>query len=293
MDTDTLYSVLLVLLARHEVVIPVTMGHWSQALFLNLIKQFDPTLSARLHDEPGYRPYTISPLIGGAIVGERILLRRGQPCRLRITLLDGGTLWRALQTHFLEAGPIHVHLGDTGFQVARILSTPTADSTNWASSTDWQSLNTLPAQRTITMHFSTATAFSLSERRFGLFPEPSLVWGSLLRDWNSYAPDHWKLDKQAIRASADKHISVTACKLSTEFLHFPSYVQKGFVGYCTYQVSAVEPLAAHLTTLASFALYSGVGYKTTMGMGQVRVEFGTPSGQRCEQKYKTSVVSCL
>ena len=288
-----LRSILLELVVRHAAAIPVTMGHLAHALFLNLVKQFDPALSARLHDEPGYRPYTLSPLRGGTIVGERILLRRGQPCRLRITLLDGGTLWRALQTHFLEAGPIHVHLGDTGFQLARILSTPATDSTNWASSTDWQSLNTLPAQRTITMHFSTATAFSLSERQFGLFPEPPLVWGSLLRDWNSYAPDHWKMDKQAIRASAGKHISVTACKLSTEFLHFPAYVQKGFVGHCTYQVSAVEPLAAHLTTLASFALYSGVGYKTTMGMGQVRVEFGTPSSQKCEQKYKTSVVSSL
>src|SRR5262249_96871 len=152
--------------------------------------------------------------------------------------------------------------------------------TQWTGLTDWQTLTTFSAQRTMTMHFWSPTAFSLNKRQFGLFPEPALVWGSLLRDWNSYAPDHMKMDKQVIRAPTDKHIAVSGCKLHSEFLRFGGYVQKGFVGQCTYHVSADEPLAAHLTTLASFALYSGVGYKTTMGMGQVRVEFDTPSSRQ-------------
>ncbi len=274
MDVTMLYSTLLELRAKHEATIPVTMGHLAHALFLNLVKLFDPALSSRLHDEPGYRPYTISPLSGGTRVGEHIVLRRGQPCHLRITLLDGGMLWHALQTHFLEAGPVHVRLGEAHFQLARMLITSTADPTNRVGAITWQSLDTLPAQRTITLYFSTATAFSLSERQFGLFPEPPLIWESLLRSWNRYAPETMRMEKQAIREAFSNQIAVTACALRTAFLHFPTSIQKGFTGQCTYQLLAPEPLAARLTTLAAFAKYSGIGYKTTMGMGQVQVIFG-------------------
>jgi CRISPR-associated endoribonuclease Cas6 len=279
MEATMLYSILLELVVRHAAAIPVSMGHLAHALFLNLVKQFDPALSSRLHDVRGYRPYTVSPLSGGTIVGERIILRRGQPCRLRITLLDGGMLWHALQTPFLEAGPIYVCLGEADFQLARMLSTPTVGTENWAGSTDWQSLNTLPAQRTITLHFTTATAFSVSERQFALYPEPPLIWESLLRVWNQYAPAHMYMEKQGIREALRSHVAVTACALHTALLHFPAYVQKGFVGWCTYELCTDESLAARLTTLAAFAHYAGIGYKTTMGMGQAHSDFGElPSG---------------
>jgi CRISPR-associated endoribonuclease Cas6 len=277
-ETGSVFSVNFDLRPIKDATIPVSMGTKLHALFLNLVGQFNPILSARMHDELGYRPYTISPIRGGKKVGERMNLRGGQPCRLRITLLDGGALWDALQVYFHEAGPIYMHLDDADFRLVRMLIAPTTDSKGWAGSANWQTLATLPAQPTITMHFATATAFGLGERQFCLFPEPSLVWGSLLRTWNRYAPVSMYMEKQTIHESLGRYIAVTACKLHHAFLHFPTYVQKGFVGRCTYHLNAEQQLAEHLTTLAAFAQYAGVGYKTTMGMGQVYVEFGkTPS----------------
>ncbi len=208
-----LYSILLELMVRQTAVIPVTMGHLAHALFLNLVKRFDAALASRLHDEPGYRPFTVSPLSGGTLAGERIALRRGQRCRLRITLFDDGVLWHALQMHFLEAGPIYMRLGEADLHLARMLITPTSDTTNWAGSTDWQTLITLSAQPTITFHFSTATAFSLGKRQFYLFPEPRLVWDSLLRAWNKYAPDQLHMEKRTVCESFSKEIAVTGCAL--------------------------------------------------------------------------------
>ncbi len=268
-----LYSILLELVARQAVALPVPMSHRVHALFLNLVKQFDPALSSRLHDEADYRPYTVSPLSGGMLMGERLILRREQACCLRITLLDGGGLWQALQTHFLAAGPIYVRLGEADFLLARMLTTSAADPTNQVSSTDWLSLLALPAQRTITMHFCTATAFSMGGHQFCLFPEPVHLFGSLLRVWNRYAPDRMQMEKYVMRESIGKHIAVSACSLRHAFLHFPTYVQKGFVGRCIYQLNADRQQSARLTALAAFARYAGAGYKTTMGMGQVRVEF--------------------
>ncbi|WP_425607616.1 CRISPR system precrRNA processing endoribonuclease RAMP protein Cas6 [Candidatus Chlorohelix allophototropha] len=49
-------------------------------------------------------------------------------------------------------------------------------------------------------------------------------------------------------------------------------MQKGFVGTCAYRIDAPShPIVAYLTTLAEFANYTGVGCKTTMEMGQVRI----------------------
>jgi hypothetical protein len=46
----------------------------------------------------------------------------------------------------------------------------------------------------------------------------------------------------------------------------------GFQGNVHYEVkgSPAAPEALWLSSLARFALFSGVGYKTTMGMGQAR-----------------------
>src|SRR6266571_5598372 len=133
-----LKSILLECSALGETTIPLTNGHLTQALVLNLIRQFDPELSARLHDEPGYRPYTVSPLSGGARSAAGIALQREQRCRIRLTLLDGGTIWQKLCTHYLEAGPVSVQLGSCLLQLVRIVSSPQADPAGWVSATDWQ-----------------------------------------------------------------------------------------------------------------------------------------------------------
>jgi len=271
---ESLDSCYLILLPKKNQTVVRIRGDQTHALFLNLIKQFDPTLSARLHHELGYRPFTISPLYGGIIVGERIVFRHGFPCHLRITLLDGGNIWNALQTYILQNGPISAHIGDIDFHLTRMLTTSSSNPLSWVGSTDWQTLETLPVQYRIKMQFSSPTTFSLGDRQFSLFPEPHLVWGSLLRSWNRYAPISNKVKREGFRTLLLNSVRVTKCSLRTKTLFFSNYTQKGFVGSCSYSFKAPDDDTALLTSLAAFAYYAGVGYKTTMGMGQVRVTFG-------------------
>ena len=277
MGNDSIYSVDIHLMSDKDANIPVA-GYQIHASFLDLVGQIDPSLSVRLHNEPGYRPYTLSPVSGGMIMGERVTLRRGQPCPLRITLLDGGTIWSALQRYFQEAGTIYMHIGDANFRLLRMLITPGTGPMQLAGYTNWQTLANIPAQSSITMIFLTATTFSLGERQFCLFPEPTHVWGSLLRVWNRFTPEHMHIERHAIQESFGKHVSVSACVLHYAYLHFPTYVQKGFLGRCSYQIDADLMQATQLASLAAFARYAGVGYKTTMGMGQVRVAFTVEPG---------------
>jgi len=269
MSTDVLYSIMLELRARDEAFIPMTMGHLAHAMFLNLIKQFDPALSAQLHDRPGGRPFTTSPLRGVPVQEGGFALQREQTCFLRVTLLDGGYLWDRLSRHFLEAGTILVDLGTT-LQLTRMLTSATADPIGWVGTVEWQALSSLPPQHVITMQFASLTAFHLGNRQFELFPKPLQVWESLLRVWNAFAPDFLKIEKQGLREFLAEQVTVTHCALFTEIWHYPKYDQKGFVGTCTYQIQEEHPFDHLLTTLAAFARFAGIGYKTTMGMGQAR-----------------------
>jgi CRISPR-associated endoribonuclease Cas6 len=131
------------------------------------------------------------------------------------------------------------------------------------------------------MQFASPTAFSLSARNFALFPEPIFVWDSLLRTWNLYAPAVLRIEKAPLREFVQQHVRVNDYTLHTVTLHYPKYTQKGFVGRCTYYVKdpmrvsdghkEEQSCARQLAVLAEFARYAGVGYKTTMGMGQARL----------------------
>jgi CRISPR-associated endoribonuclease Cas6 len=271
---NLLYSVVLELSATKQAALPATTGHQAHALFLDLIRQVDPELSRRLHDEPNYRPFTVSPLSGGRSQDGTIKLQLGQSCRLRLTLLDGGALWQCLSRRFLEAGKLELHLGAASFRLDRMLSTPDADSSGWAGYTDWATLTTTPATSRLKLLFTTPTAFNLGDKGFALYPEPPLVWESLIRVWNNNAPEPLKLDRPALSEYIKQQVLITDYELQTSTLHFPGYPQKGFVGVCTYKIGQQDQVAARqLAALAEFSRYAGVGYKTTMGMGQVRAEY--------------------
>lgn len=263
-----LYSVTVELQATRTASLPHTTGHLVHAMFLNLVKQFDPAHSAQLHDMQGPRPFTLSSLVGGIPQGSRLLIQRGAYSTLRLTLLDGGTLWQRLSTHFLEAAPVQVQIGEATFHLVRLLSTPAKDANGWANITDWRTLMARPASPEIRCSFRSPTAFSLGLRIFSLVPSPLLVWTSALRSWNVYAPVQYHFDRLLL-SDAVKQIRVASCDLHIEVYQYPRAPQKGFVGTCCYLLPTEHELAPFLTTLASFAQYAGVGYKTTMGMGQL------------------------
>src|SRR5260370_16844350 len=272
-ENQLMHSVVLELCPENDSNIPTMVSHQTHALVLNLVRQFNSGLSARLDDEPGYRPFTVSLLRGLAFSRGHVMLRRSRPCYLRITLFDGDSLWQQLCTHFLETGLVYVQLGDIVLRLIRILSTPDNDQTGWVSSTEWRTLFTLPTRRSITLHFASPTAFSWGDRHFVLFPEPFLLWEGLLHVWNRYAPACYKVERQGLRNCLLLNVRLTKSSLPTMTLQYPKYAQKGFVGTCSYVIQGSNSFASLLTTLAAFAYYAGIGYKTTMGMGQVRVTF--------------------
>ena len=267
-----LHSITLELCAANTTTIPAHRGDHTHALFLDMVRQVDAELSGRLHDEPDYRPFTVSTLHGARVNDGVQVLQAGQVYRLRLTLLDGGGLWQRLSGHFLESSALTLRLDKAQLQLTRVISTPAADASGWAGYSDWQTLAAVAPRSAITMRFASPCAFSLGDRRFALFPEPLLLWDSLVRSWNRYAPEVLQVDKVALREFVTQQVSVSDYELHTGKAVFATHAQKGFMGSCTYQVKSLQGCTPQLAALAEFARYAGVGSKTTSGMGQARME---------------------
>jgi CRISPR-associated endoribonuclease Cas6 len=90
------------------------------------------------------------------------------------------------------------------------------------------------------------------------------VFGGLLRRWNTFAPEELRFDKtdwQGMIAQYD--LKTQALKMKADEI--------GSIGWIRYEFPNPEQ-ARIATILAHFAEFAGVGRKTAMGMGQVRLK---------------------
>lgn len=112
-----------------------------------------------------------------------------------------------------------------------------------------------------------------SFRRLGrqiLLPDPGLVFGTLQRRWSEFStvtPDTSLMERWP------EDVLVTQFNVRTAVETFDRYKIIGFVGRVDYGIRTEAPqyMRGWFRALAQFARFAGLGYKTTMGMGRVRV----------------------
>lgn len=306
MKTGDLFSVLIHLQAlENSSSRPQTnlgAGHLAHAAFLDLLRQTDPSLSQQLHDANQRKPFTLSSLTAGeqAVIYS---LRQGQSYQLRLTSL-GGLVFEAFIQRFLglEAAKLTIRLGNTGFRVIRIQgrANPNCESASesWIGRSSFEALSLAdPTDRHWHFEFASPTAFSLGEqewggRKFVVLPEPGQVFDSLAGSWNDFAPpDLSRIDKLELRRYVEKYLVITQQATQTRLLQFKQHAQVGFVGTASYRLMEKQPSPAMLDTLnrlAGLALYAGVGYKTTMGMGQTRCTSQNRAARPTDQSPKAA-----
>ncbi|MDR1874004.1 MAG: CRISPR system precrRNA processing endoribonuclease RAMP protein Cas6 [Synergistaceae bacterium] len=114
-------------------------------------------------------------------------------------------------------------------------------------------------------HFVSPTGFKRNSRQFFL-PLPELVFGGLLRKWRLFLDaDAWPgLEESLPQVEIhDYRIESHAVQLKND------RILRGFCGEVEYSFSSLpDAERAALSALAAFALFVGVGYKTSQGMGE-------------------------
>lgn len=266
-----LISIILTLTTPVAVSLPAHLGRANYAATLACLQELDPALGPALHEGEGPKPLTCSDLQGGRIYQERRHIAAGETCYVRITGLTQ-LASEALVAALLSEPPATWSLGGQPFTVVGAGCDETQD--RWSGHTTYE---TLAAQQLfqgerldtrVTLLFHSPTSFQSKGMHMPV-PLPNLVFGSLVDRWNRFSPVTLSPE---MRQYAEEAVALSSYQLESQVV-----VQKGGapliggVGRATYTALGGDRYwLATLHMLADFALYSGVGVKTTMGMGQVR-----------------------
>jgi CRISPR-associated endoribonuclease Cas6 len=264
-----LLSMVFVLRPLTESTLPLTQGNAIHAWFLHLVRQQEPQLASWLHSQEQRKPFTTSPLQGRLRrQGASALLRADHTYWLRITSLVPDLSACLLTVE--AAPPPRVRLFDVEFAVCAVTSQ--APEHPWAQRSTYEQLYTRAVERPQafqhTLDFVSPTVFR-SQGRNQLMPVPRLIFASLWESWHAFAPVPLP---PALLPVLSTEVDLLRYELKTQMYDFGSYRQVGFVGPCTFGLPRRQPADVlwGMQLLLESAFFTGVGYKTTMGMGQTR-----------------------
>ncbi len=285
-------------------------GELVHGAFLHWLKTTAPDLVARLHDGQKRRFFTCSSLNFNSPAPAlhnakreniHLPLDPQKTYLVRLTLLLGDlfpVLHEALTplrgTALASEKPAFLHLGKQYFSLEEVYLMPDA-SANWVGFTSIPQLieqaRRIPFERSaiLTLEFASLTTFHRGNDKTGygsysvMWPWPEYVFQNLLKRWNDLAPPELAHVIQGERLEhylQDDGIIIVDYDLKAHHVRFTTHEQRGFLGTCTYQMrgrdektSPETPLTLHqqIYLLALLAFYTGIGYKTAMGLGQARL----------------------
>lgn len=269
------HSLVLNLLPQSDIPLGYLSGRHLHALFLTLVSSVDQDLGDRFHQGDSLRSFSLSSLqvLGnrGQGIEDRLQVHHkrsiaaGKSCWWRISLLDDA-LFGHLTKLWLNLNPQKAwHLGPADLFITSVLGTPQSTQP-WANFSSYSQLyeQASESDRELRFRFYTPTAFRKGQFDTSM-PTQENVFSSLLKRWNEFSgmefsekltepifPSYFDIQTEIVQDSRSKFIGCT--------------------GSVTYRIlgQADAKMIKQINCLASFALYAGVGRKTTMGMGMVR-----------------------
>jgi CRISPR-associated endoribonuclease Cas6 len=237
-DTQALHLLQIVISATEP--LPASLGRAIHASCFKWLATADSALAEQLHQQD-ILPITLSLKPGSS---------RQQMC-LRIGLLQKELLAPLLWGLSQDLGG-EISLAGVPCRLGKWVEFPATSS--------FEVLSQVSGQRVITLQFLSPTSFKQSQV-IQPFPLPELVFGSLLRRWNAFAPVELQFPLVEWQGR------VSAYDLKTQTLKLKGGAEIGTTGWVRYEFPNPEQ-AAIATTLSHFAKWAGVGRKTAMGMGQ-------------------------
>lgn len=205
-----------------------------------------------------------------------------------------------------QVSPHFLQLGKQRFTLEEIILTSThpskqCGSTSLTALVEQAQQMSNKALEQLKLEFATLTTFNRSHAHgygahYALLPLPQYVFLNLAKRWEDIAPAellsiiHPRLIEDY---TLEDGVIITDYDLQPHRLHFTKHEQPGFVGRCTYLVrdsrrsstAAISKasqessesgesslsIPQQLWLLSQLAFYSGVGYKTSMGMGRMNL----------------------
>jgi CRISPR-associated endoribonuclease Cas6 len=220
-------------------------------VLFNIIGKYDSNQADWLHNHPHPKPFSVNPIYTdeGILVGMRINSFFDKVNDLLSISLKSAQEQKEL--FFLKDAEFSLELQPI--------------STKY----DWIDLQSALPKQKVTLRFHSPTCFRKGSAIMPL-PIPHNVFDRPFRIWQKFAPRYLNIEPELL-AWVDKHVTVTALNIQTaQFILTNKLFIKGFIGDVAFHAKKgpKENLVA-FQSLANLSVFSGVGYKTTMGMGIV------------------------
>jgi CRISPR-associated endoribonuclease Cas6 len=245
--------------------LPGLGGEALHGLLFEALRGHDPSYAERLHHEVD-KPFSLSGVLTGYPRREGHLhIPADGRIEFRLGLLTDEIIEHVLAAFgalvmsgaSVRVGKASAHVESIAFQPG---THPLVRSTTYPAL-----LQQASQENRVTLQFLSPTSFRAGEVQ-DILPRPERIFGSLFEAWQAFAA----VPFDPALAQVFALIRVSAYELRTELIHFPRYKVIGFKGHVsyTYPREFEAPTRQVLNALTDFAHYSGVGYKTTMGLGQ-------------------------
>ncbi len=286
-------------------------GELVHGAFLHWLRNVAPDVGTWIHEGQKRRFFTCSSLhLDRAGQGIRKAERENihlpldpqKTYPIRLTLLLGSLfpLFHEALTRFSVPGagmekPAFIQLGKRFFQLEDV-TLSNDDHSSWTGYTSLTTLVEQVQQRRLgrevelTLEFDSLTSFSRGNSKTGyglhqsMLPLPQFVFQNLVKRWEDIAPPELIgiIQRERIEQYlAEDGIIIIDYDLHAHHIHLTTHRQRGFIGSCTYQLrgrdeetgpEAPLTLRQQVLLLAELAFYTGIGYKTAMGLGQSRIQ---------------------
>ena len=238
--------------------VPRYLDRYAHGFFFHMISELDPVLGTELHELPR-KPFTLTPLPWNPY-----------PV-LRLTTLDD-SLFEVFVDMAQKMDERGLTLGNRDFKLLRVVATP--EGHPLAGFTPWEEILTAASKNDLELMFLTPTVFATSKpggrTRPTPIPDPRLIMGSLLSNWQAFSPAPYSdPEVAALREIFDLDLVVGGFdNLKYHHVHAGKDFFPGFTGKVRLRLlsPAVEARAA-FARLGALAYYSGVGAKTPFGLG--------------------------
>ena len=126
------------------------------------------------------------------------------------------------------------------------------------------------APRGAEITFCTTTAFK-RDGQYVLLPEFYLIVQSLLARWSIFCP-RVRMDEDGLAQQLDAVCQISQYALRTAGFSVDGHMLRGFRGTLSVRFAGTDSMRRILGMLMEFAPYAGIGIKTALGMGAVRVD---------------------
>lgn len=123
---------------------------------------------------------------------------------------------------------------------------------------------------TFTIRFDSPTSFK-SQGDYSIFPSMRLIFQSLMQKYSRLVEGKSEIDEELLDFLVSQS-RLTSYQLKTHYFAIHKVKIPAFRGSITFRLSGAKTLKSYAYMLLAFGEYSGVGIKTSLGMGGMSFE---------------------